>query len=133
MNTFIEAKTLAQQEKRDEACDLLFAFPEQFLTSEVLVFRAILMQLTDKEYSLEFIENEFLQALILNAESIEAHYELGMFYDAVMNDSQNALKHFNSAKQILEKQLAEVERGIQDCIDFVPKFSSERLSTTESK
>ena len=90
-----------QQEKRNEARDLLFTIPERFLSSEALVRRACLMQITDHDFALEFIEEQFIKALEINDGSADAHFELGMFYDVVMQNSRKSRKHFSIAKQIL--------------------------------
>jgi hypothetical protein len=80
MNIFIKAKILSRQDKRKEALDLLLTVPEQFLSSEVFVRRGDLMQITDNDFTFEFIEEQYICAIEINGDSAEAHFELGKFY-----------------------------------------------------
>ncbi len=88
-------------------------------TEELLIYKANLIQLTDSlDYTLEDVEEILKFACESYPDSAAAHFELGKFYDVVMSDQQNGLKCLNIAKQILQKKLDEVEKGIRECTNF---------------
>ncbi|MDR2441235.1 MAG: tetratricopeptide repeat protein [Planctomycetaceae bacterium] len=104
----------------EESEKILASCPQEYITPEICLNRAILLLLIDNEYSFEYIEQLYLKAIELNPNYADAHYELGKFYDVVMDDSQKSIKYLTIARQILLQQLGAVEEGIQDCIDYNP-------------
>lgn len=110
-----------------QAAALLDRIPEAYQTGDSLLLKALALQLGPEDPSEEKPMEEILklleQAVEMNPNSAEFHFELGTFLAVCLLDSQRALEHLSRAKELCENLL----REINDARDgLVSGFAADR-------
>lgn len=83
-----------------------------------LIAKATAMQLSDDtEHSLKDIEKVYLKAIKIDPDHIDTYYELGFFYQNVLDDTKLAEKMFWIGKQKL-KELNNYYKSLERKIDL---------------
>lgn len=97
------ARSFMQEKNYSEALKLLYSIPEEYLSSEACILRAICLQLDNTEdgHDLKDVQNELSKAIEINPRSIESNLEMGYFLYAVMDNSKTAQPYFQKVVELL--------------------------------
>lgn len=81
----------------------------------LLVRKAILMQVSDSDFTDAEIRSALNRALTLDPQCVSAYVELGWFKLTVENDPHGAKEVFLQGKTILDRLHEEIMQGLNDC------------------
>lgn len=106
--------SLAKHEKYNDALKELIK-AERTLSNtnypDFFVLKGVLIQLSDvNDYNLADVEKNYLKALKLDPENINALEELYHFYDAVMDDETKAKKYMKKLDDVINDKRMEFKR-----------------------
>jgi len=105
---------LAKNEKYNDALKELLKAEKNILNTnypDFFVLKGVLILLSDtNDFKLEDVEKNYLKALKLDPENINALEELYHFYDAVMGDEAKAKKYMKKLDDVINDRRMEFKR-----------------------
>jgi hypothetical protein len=131
MRIFDDIKQLCSERKYSEALQRIKEIERSGdVTAELLVQKAMCLQMADDNGTLEEVEQTFETALQLEPESVQALVECGWFQLNVKDQPQCAQVLFSKALELQVSVNTEIVAGLLKCYREVsPENHSERLLT----
>lgn len=106
--------SLAKHEKYNDALKELLKVERTLSNTnypDFFVLKGVLIQLSDiNDFTLADVEKNYLKALKLDPENINALEELYHFYDAVMDDEVKAKKYMKKLDDVINDKRMEFKR-----------------------
>jgi len=106
--------SLAKHEKHNDALKELLKVERTLSNTnypDFFILKGVLILLSDtNDFTLSDVEKNFLKALKLDPENINALEELYHFYDAVMDDEVKARKYMKKLDDVIQDKRMEFKR-----------------------
>ncbi len=127
-------KKLCSEKRYAEALALITEMEASgFVTSQLLVTKAMCLQVTDDSGSLDEVERTFVAALNIDQRCVEALVEFGWFQLNVKDDARKAESLFRKALEAQAASNTEIISGVVRCRQEVSPTESSTSLVRELK
>jgi len=124
MNIYMEAKKKLKEAKCEEEIGQVSAMlekvPEQYMTGDMAILRSIALRLGPddplEENPMENIQKLLETSVVMNPDSIEYNFELGVFWDVCMLEPQKALIYLERARELCKKSMREITEACDEVL-----------------